>query len=99
VASWGWPLASWHRLQSPFFIVCLNQGHYFLSFFPINFYDFFELFSSEYHGGRLITIAKKKIIQAAYQLKDTEHEIKKNNIQYFERFFHDKSNTIFKNLI
>jgi hypothetical protein len=45
VASWGW-------LQSPFFIVCLNQGHFFSNFFFINFYDFFEFFSSKYHEKR-----------------------------------------------
>jgi hypothetical protein len=35
VASWGWPaeggqlgVASWSWLQSPFFIVCLNQGQF-----------------------------------------------------------------------
>jgi hypothetical protein len=45
VASLGW-------LQSPFFIVCLDQGHFFSNFSFINFYDFFKLFSSEYHGER-----------------------------------------------
>jgi hypothetical protein len=37
VASLGW-------LQSPFFIGCLNQGHFFLSLFSsisMNFFDFF----------------------------------------------------------
>jgi hypothetical protein len=40
-ASLGW-------LHSPFFIICLNQGHFFLSLLFINFHDFFELFSSRY---------------------------------------------------
>jgi hypothetical protein len=39
-------------LQYPFFIVCVNQGHFFSKSFSINFYDFFEFFSSEYHGER-----------------------------------------------
>jgi hypothetical protein len=34
VASWGW-------LQSPFFIVCLNQGHFFLSLFSAISMNFF----------------------------------------------------------
>jgi hypothetical protein len=43
MASWGW-------LQSPFFIVYLNQGHFFSKSFFINFYDFFfEFISSKHH--------------------------------------------------
>jgi hypothetical protein len=45
VATWGW-------LQSPFFIVCLKQGHFFLSFFSSIFMNFFEFLSSKYHGER-----------------------------------------------
>jgi hypothetical protein len=43
VASLGW-------LQSPFFIVRLNQDHFFSKSFFINFYNFFRI--SEYHGER-----------------------------------------------
>jgi hypothetical protein len=45
VASWGW-------LQSPFFIVCLNQCHFFSKSLFIIFYEFFEVLSSKYHGER-----------------------------------------------
>jgi hypothetical protein len=45
LASWGW-------LQSPFFIVCLNQGHFFLSLFSSISMIFFKLFYSKYHGER-----------------------------------------------
>jgi hypothetical protein len=52
VASWGW-------LQTPFFIVCLNQGHFFSKSFFINLYGFFRIFFlSKYHrersGGRVV---------------------------------------------
>ena len=45
VVSWGW-------LQSPFFIVCLNQGHFFSKSFFINFYDFFPIFFSKHYVER-----------------------------------------------
>jgi hypothetical protein len=44
VASWGW-------LQSLFFIVCLKQGHFFLSLFSsisMNFFDFLEFFEKNF---------------------------------------------------
>jgi hypothetical protein len=31
---------------------CLNQGHFFSKSLFMNFYDFFEFLSSEYHGER-----------------------------------------------
>jgi hypothetical protein len=43
VASWGW-------LQSPFFIVCHNQGHFFLSVFSSITMIFIELFSQNIMG-------------------------------------------------
>jgi hypothetical protein len=45
VASWGW-------LQSPFFIVCHNQGHFFLGLFSSISMNFVKFFSSKYHGER-----------------------------------------------
>jgi hypothetical protein len=45
VASRGW-------LQSPLFIVCLKQGHFFLSLFKLISMNFFEFVSSKYHGER-----------------------------------------------
>jgi hypothetical protein len=45
VASWGW-------LESPFFTVCLNQGHFFLSLFPSMSLIFFKSISSKYYGER-----------------------------------------------
>jgi hypothetical protein len=48
VASWG--MASWGWLQSPFFIVCLKQGHFFLSLFPSISMIFFEFVSQNIMG-------------------------------------------------
>jgi hypothetical protein len=51
---WGSQLgvASWGSLQSPFYIVCLNQGHFFLSLFSSISMISFEFFSSKYHRDR-----------------------------------------------
>jgi hypothetical protein len=43
VATWGW-------LQSPFFIVCLKQGHFFLSFFSSIFMNFLNFFLQNIMG-------------------------------------------------
>jgi hypothetical protein len=50
VASWGW-------LQSPFFIVCLNQGHFISESFFINFYDFLDFFSLKISWGERWRVA------------------------------------------
>jgi hypothetical protein len=59
VASWGWPVgggqlgvASWGWLQSPFFIVCLNQGHCFISLSSSISMIFFKLFLQNIIGER-----------------------------------------------
>jgi hypothetical protein len=48
----------------------------------------------------ILTIARKKMIQTAYLLKD-ENELKTNDffVRVFERFFHERSNAIFENLL
>jgi hypothetical protein len=45
VATRGW-------LQSPFFTVCLNQGHFFLNLFSSVSMTFCEFLSSKYHEER-----------------------------------------------
>jgi hypothetical protein len=51
LASLGW-------LQSPFFIVCLNKGHFFSKSFFINFYDLFEFFHQNIMGREVVSEGK-----------------------------------------
>jgi hypothetical protein len=92
VASWGW-------LQSPFFIVCLNQGHFFFKSFFINFYDFFKiLFFKISWGERKSGVASGDLLQSPFFLVclNQGHFFSKSFSSIFMIFFGFKKIIFFK---